>query len=179
MLKQIKHLKKSLTVTFREVLSQPNATFNVRIFTPLKGRKKLILRLIKNEKYFILKNIDGLAENQIKELCFKVSPEPIQGLVGLTYQLKDITYDPSPNKPPDKAKTSYHLDSYQSAKTSNVGFITAAPIFSPNSEIIAIVTVDSEINIGTILDEYQERELRKIFQEYCDNYLSEVLSLIK
>ena len=95
--------------------------------------------MMKLKNYYI-KNIDGLAESDItNNLKFEVYPNK-QGLVGDCYDQKAIVYDDDME---NSNETNYNLTHYQIAKTNELRFILACPIFSESEEIIAIMSFDT------------------------------------
>lgn len=138
----LKSNKEIFEATLKKTLGIEHCRLNIRIFVPkVTCLHKICQRLSINRKLeYHIKNIEGLAENDItKDLKFIVSPNK-QGLVGECYERRGVVYDDDLE---NSNETSYNLTGYQIAKTNNLKFILACPIFSEAGDIISIVSFDS------------------------------------
>lgn len=174
--KMLTILKKQFNAELKSILAPASGTdFNIRVFLPVKGKEKLFRRFFRREEYFKIKNVPGLADDELtNDLCFKVHPVPVQGLVGRTYQDKTIYFDYSPRNT-EKVKY-YNLDSYQICHTSRAEFVATGHIETADGRIIAVLAIDCSSKI--VENKANEENVTEIVREYC-KIVDKVLPLIK
>lgn len=147
----ISYCKELLCGAIANETDAENVHVNIRIFVPssrLIDRIKLLVNS-NADRYFEIKNIKGLAENDTTDnLRFKVCPEG-EGLVGMCYRKKSICYDSSLKKTNSQK---YGLNNSQLAKTNSLEFSMVVPIISESESVVAMVAFDSKqkINIKDI-----------------------------
>lgn len=142
----LKYSKQAFIETLANHIGKEYLNINIRIFVP---HKTLVWRILnkynKNAKLdFIIKNIDGLAEEGLtKDLVFEVYPNP-QGLVGQCFERHSMIYDTELDK---TNKSDYNLSEFQICKTNNLKFGLVCPIYNDKVKIVSILALDSTIHI--------------------------------
>ncbi|HEX5001772.1 MAG TPA: hypothetical protein VFW78_04695 [Bacteroidia bacterium] len=144
----------------KDKLKFSNAQLNVRIFIPKKGFIAFYNRFIHGKRFLQVKYIPGLTDkiDDIKKLEFEVTPQR-RGLVSKTFHEKAIRVDC------DVTPENYNLTDYQRNKTHDVRFCTTAPFFDTNSNVIAVLAVDSPDDIQ--LSESEAKIWDTAIKYYC------------
>ncbi|MCF8009870.1 MAG: hypothetical protein K9L17_03490 [Clostridiales bacterium] len=128
------------------------------------------------EKFFIIKNIEGLSNtsDNTKDLKFQVQPEiEIQGLVGRCYNAKAVLYEGDAKY----SEEDFNLTSFQKNKTSDTRFILCCPIFNEKNEVLSIISFDSPHKI--IIPQDKEEILTNIIVGFCQNLYENAPDLFK
>ena len=170
----LKNTKIYYTEAIKSELGLGKVNFCVRIFFPCKGCTKFLQKILFGKRFYKVKNIKELADDDLTDnLWFQVNPESqAQGIIGTTYNIRDICYDDDLKNTKEK----YKLNAFQKNHTANLKFIVAAPIFNDSSKIRAIVSIDSVDDIK--IDEKDADKLRTIMIKYC-LLLDKFLPLLK
>jgi len=167
----MKYNKEILVELLRIEFKNSNANFNIRIFKTKRWFRKSWKSICEKQKMYEILNISPLGEKDNSEnLSFIVSPkDESQGLVGLTYQSKNIMYDFDIQN--NTINNDYRLDENQLSKTSRTRFVLTAPIFDEDSKVIAIISIDSE----TLLKEPKSMSnVKNIISNFCQKLHSEI-----
>ena len=133
---------------------------DIRIFIPKHPflyKLSDMLKLTEIHKYFVIKNIDLIAEQgETKSLQFEVSPNP-KGLVGSCYKLKHMVYDDDLEH--TNGSELYNLDNIQLSRTSSLKWSICCPVFDKNNEVVAIIALDGKNKIT--INKVKETEMAK------------------
>ena len=144
----IKYVKDMFMEAFESKVDKKFIDLNIRIFVPIYKRnveRKKRTRLfslpfcISKRVLFKIKNIKGLSDpGTTNDLEFEVYPK-IQGIVGRCYNIKTVYVDEDIKS----NNENYNLTEYQKSKTCDVEFCLCVPIFGKDSNVIAIMSLDS------------------------------------
>lgn len=161
----IKFNREIFIKTLVNAMGKEYANINIRIFVPSQPLLWNIKKVLwKNTKlYFVIKNVEGLAEPGLtNNLSFEVEPSQ-QGLVGECYHSHQMIFDDDLE---NNNETNYNLNGYQINKTNNLKFILVCPLFDEvkNDKITAIVAFDSTYPIK--IDKSKESILRRSILNY-------------
>ena len=165
-------LKRYVLYTFSYItrIDKTELNMNIRIFTPkrrfcdiLVGGRKLFKKV---PLEFVMKNVNGFTDNNIKAgLTFRVSPDP-QGLVGQCYTVRNITCDLDLNNTP----IDYNLSDYQRIQTKETSFCACVPLINKKDKLFAIMSFDSEKSIDI---SYKDMNLLFLEMKKFSRYFSE------
>lgn len=168
----IKFNKEIFVKTLMSEFGKEFENINIRIFVPKKPLVWYIRRIFFKDTplYFVIRNIEGLANPGLtKNLSFQVTPNK-QGLVGDCYNSKQMVFDDDLEH---NNKTYYDLSRSQVNKTNELKFSLVCPLFKDNNnndEIIAIVAFDSTDRILVDSD-----KKTKILERSIPNYTQQLL----
>lgn len=166
----IRIMKEAFLSNLAEKVCSPDlSTLRIRIWTEDKKFTKfleLIRCWIMNQtliRTYIIKNVAGLSySDNTENLSFIVSPQSeLQGLVGMCYDKKSIVLDDDLHN----TQRDYNLNNQQKSKTNGTRFCLCYPIFDDNSNIISIVSFDTNVPI-TIPDDKLDT-LSSTVTEFC------------
>lgn len=167
----IKNNKETLFKVLSNILHRERCDIDIRIFVPQNDIIHRIIRKIDKRQplYFVIKNLEGLAEPGLtSDLKFEVYPNQ-QGLVGRCYQSRGILYDDDLEQ---SNETEYNLNTYQINKTSDLKFILVCPILGFDGSIKAIVAFDSKTKME-VTDENKKNLTNAVL-----NYTQELYELV-
>lgn len=143
----LKQCKTILISALSNKLNKEHLEVNIRIFVKRKPTLKEKLKKFLKIEYpveFIIKNINGLANDDMtRKLKFRVAPNP-EGLVGKTFADKCIYYDCNLES---NNKNMYNLSHSQISKTNDLKFSLTCPIFKNKDDVVAILAIDSKHKI--------------------------------
>jgi hypothetical protein len=160
--------KETYINSVKEKLNISTSQINTRVFVRKKDFKSKIKFWWNDEIYFELKEIKGISDSiNVEKLVFKVSPEP-EGLIGEVFKNNNPIMDLSIT--PEK----YKLTSYQKSKTSDIKFCCVAPIHDEQSNIVAMISLDSTKKIK-LLPENTElwNELIQDYYVILDKFINQ------
>lgn len=130
--------------------------------------KYLCFKLLKKNfiKKFIIKNIDGLSNNDssLKGLYFYVQEPLLQGLVGKCYNDGTIIYEEDISELDEL----YNLNSFQSSRTRDAKFCLCNPIPNQKEKIVTIISLDCIYSIK-IQNEQTETAVANMITIFVQN----------
>lgn len=160
-------VKEYILISLKTILGRDNLNINIRIFTPRCKIFKSLFTHFRKREYFVMRNIPGFTDDDMKSgLSFEVKHKP-QGLVGQCYKTGFISYDKNFQDSP----FDYNLTKYQRMRTRDIKFWVCVPLFNEKDEISAIMSFDSDVEI-----ELTKRQANIVFplldkfsREFFDN----------
>jgi hypothetical protein len=129
-----------------------------------------IKNLFRLPVYFKLKNINGGAENGIRDgLKIQVNPET-QGILGECFLKRTIVYGENLVS----AINDYHFNDYQKQCIGAVDFCICVPLFDKSNNIMAIISIDSNNNLKV---KDKRFELFNFIDTFRRNFQKEFINL--
>lgn len=136
----LKSLKATITNELEIAFNEPDLNLNIRFFFEKRDILSRFIKLFTNKIYFKIYNLDGIFEDEVESLEFRVYPNP-QGLIGKCYNDRRIWYDFFLQD--NHTTPVYNLTKSQQQKTEYCEFAVACPIFNEDDTIDLIIAFDS------------------------------------
>lgn len=134
----VSELKENLLTALRIDLGNPNLDFDVRVFTEDKFK---LVDWAHDRSYLVINNYRGLAESDaLNGLRFRCDKNKWEGLVGLTYNRKEMVWDSDISN----TEIDYHTTIEQQNATVGTRFVMCIPIIKGGDNVCAIVSFDSQ-----------------------------------